>query len=319
MIQIALAAATLIVCLLSTLPTLAKAQPKIIWPVTFAKPWTKLSSTFGPRLQASQNYRYDFHRGIDIPGDATDAVVAVEDGTVFRIYQADDTTSPYYSSGTVVIVRHQLPSPWQWHNQNQHVYYSLYMHLSTIVDGIAVGTAVQAGDTLGYIGQSGSTDFTHLHFEVRVGTTCSLASDCNTVGFDPHLHPLTFLSYPETNRLGVRFTQRRQRLHVRLKIPKQELDVNRIVLTTYDDAGHALKTKKLNFNSREGVNPASTATLDDASYAGITIRPKRFSEETPYEILNVWFSGLMSNQVKSARAEIFDVHGHRLVKKILTL
>jgi murein DD-endopeptidase MepM/ murein hydrolase activator NlpD len=51
-----------------------------------------------------------------------------------------------------------------------------YCHLSGIAVGIAVGSVVNAGDTLGFVGESGTPESVnnpgneyHLHFEVRVG------------------------------------------------------------------------------------------------------------------------------------------------------
>jgi peptidoglycan LD-endopeptidase LytH len=51
-----------------------------------------------------------------------------------------------------------------------------YCHLSGIADGIMVGSVVNAGDTLGFVGESGTPESVnnpgneyHLHFELRVG------------------------------------------------------------------------------------------------------------------------------------------------------
>lgn len=51
-----------------------------------------------------------------------------------------------------------------------------YCHLSGIADGVQAGAAVQAGDVIGYVGESGTPEAVtdpgiemHLHFEVRVG------------------------------------------------------------------------------------------------------------------------------------------------------
>jgi murein DD-endopeptidase MepM/ murein hydrolase activator NlpD len=44
--------------------------------------------------------------------------------------------------------------------------YSVYMHLSSI--GVAVGSAVGAGQPIGAVGASGMVTGPHLHWEVRV-------------------------------------------------------------------------------------------------------------------------------------------------------
>ncbi|MBI4571193.1 MAG: M23 family metallopeptidase, partial [Chloroflexi bacterium] len=50
-----------------------------------------------------------------------------------------------------------------------------YVHLNGVAEGIEEGTAVQGGDLIGYVGESGSPESvtdpgteTHLHFEIRV-------------------------------------------------------------------------------------------------------------------------------------------------------
>lgn len=42
------------------------------------------SSTYGPRLQASNSYAFDYHRGIDIPRTNGTNLYAVQDALVFR-------------------------------------------------------------------------------------------------------------------------------------------------------------------------------------------------------------------------------------------
>lgn len=41
----------------------------VLWPVSgsFSQPDLPQSSPFGPRLKASESFRYDWHRGVDIP------------------------------------------------------------------------------------------------------------------------------------------------------------------------------------------------------------------------------------------------------------
>ena len=53
---------------------------------------------------------------------------------------------------------------------------TVYAHLSSIADGIAVGQPVRAGQVIGAVGVSGTPDgaagitqFAHLHFEIRIG------------------------------------------------------------------------------------------------------------------------------------------------------
>jgi murein DD-endopeptidase MepM/ murein hydrolase activator NlpD len=47
--------------------------------------------------------------------------------------------------------------------------YYYYAHLSAYVDGLAVGQVVEAGQLVGYVGQTGDATGPHLHFEVHPG------------------------------------------------------------------------------------------------------------------------------------------------------
>ena len=59
---------------------------KLVWP--FSKKANvhdyPFSSPYGPRQQASKQFAYDFHRGIDIPRTNGTKLYAVQAGTIFR-------------------------------------------------------------------------------------------------------------------------------------------------------------------------------------------------------------------------------------------
>ena len=55
-----------------------------VWPLTGTSLPSTQSSPFGPRQLASDNLRYDFHRGIDTPAPTGTPMYAVDDGTVHR-------------------------------------------------------------------------------------------------------------------------------------------------------------------------------------------------------------------------------------------
>ncbi|MCY3410458.1 MAG: M23 family metallopeptidase [Candidatus Heimdallarchaeota archaeon] len=141
----------------------------IIWPLqTDPTGNFPLSSTFGPRLKASENYRYDYHRGIDIPTPVGTPVVAIADGLV-RL-----SGNYSYYADTVIQVQHQHMDP---HIQ---YFYANYLHLSEVI--VEEGDSVAQGDILGY---SGTTGFDHLHFEIREGGIYQ--QNCT--------HPLEYLPY----------------------------------------------------------------------------------------------------------------------------
>ena len=83
--------------------------------------------------------------------------------------------------------------------------FAVYLHLQTI--GVSPGQAVTRGQPIGAMGQTGDTDFVHLHFEIRLQTMCSLPyqrehpdAGCVT-GFDPHVHPR--LVIPASNAIAM--------------------------------------------------------------------------------------------------------------------
>ena len=104
------------------------------------------------------------HEGIDIRAQKGSPIVAIADGRV-------NTISYSESSGYYIAIDHQN----RW--------LSLYVHLdddingndnlggrdTAFADGIYLGGEVIAGQTIGYVGDSGNADGTvpHVHFEVR--------------------------------------------------------------------------------------------------------------------------------------------------------
>lgn len=106
---------------------------------------------FSPTMQD-----YRTHCGVDIAADAGTAVVSYTDGTVTAVYN-----DAFY--GTVVEVTHS--------GNLVTVYANLE---ETLPEGISVGAAVKAGQTIGSVGSTAiieSASVPHLHFEVKVGTT----------------------------------------------------------------------------------------------------------------------------------------------------
>jgi peptidoglycan hydrolase-like protein with peptidoglycan-binding domain len=110
-----------------------------------------------------------FHHGHDVFADKMTPVVAVASGTVLRV---NGSTSPAHLNPerccTIVILH---DDGWQ----------SFYIHLNNdtpgtddgrgwgIAPGILPGSPVDAGDHIGWVGDSGNAETTppHLHFELR--------------------------------------------------------------------------------------------------------------------------------------------------------
>lgn len=112
------------------------------WPT-----WGFISSPFGWRRHPITR-KPDFHTGIDIAGRNIygSKIYATAKGTVkFAGYR------PSY--GYLVIIEHG------------YGFSTYYAHQSKIA--VKVGQAVEAGDIIGYVGNSGDSTGPHLHYEVR--------------------------------------------------------------------------------------------------------------------------------------------------------
>ena len=90
------------------------------------------------------------HEAIDIMAPRNTEVLAVEDGTIARLFESK-------AGGTTV---------YQFDPTVTYVYY--YAHLERYADGLQEGHHVQRGQVLGYVGTTGNApkNAPHLHFEI---------------------------------------------------------------------------------------------------------------------------------------------------------
>ena len=90
------------------------------------------------------------HEAIDIMTPRNTPVVAVEDGTIARLFLSK-------AGGTTI---------YQFDPTNTYVYY--YAHLERYAEGLHEGNHVHRGQVLGYAGTSGNApkDAPHLHFAI---------------------------------------------------------------------------------------------------------------------------------------------------------
>lgn len=93
------------------------------------------------------------HEGVDVIAATGKAVYAADDGVLTRKYI--DAVGSLAGNG--------------WRLTRADGTYFFYAHLSTFASGLAVGSAVQAGQIIGYVGQTGAAGTPHLHFEVHPG------------------------------------------------------------------------------------------------------------------------------------------------------
>jgi len=115
---------------------------------------TRVTSPFGSRWGS-------FHDGIDIgaltPGVDGDELYAVADGTV--IISKVNGGGVKVGYGNYIVIQHDG-------------FCTLYGHMQKL--GLPVGTKVKAGDVIGYMGNTGSSTGTHVHFRVA---KCNYGSD----------------------------------------------------------------------------------------------------------------------------------------------
>ncbi len=133
---------------------LGAAMPSI-WP---AHGW--LTGTFGGRSDPFTG-EPGFHQGLDISTERGQPVYATADGIV----EAASYTGDY---GNLIVLKHGFGLA------------TRYGHLSAFAVG--VGTAVKRGDVIGYVGSTGRSTGSHLHYEI-------LANGSN-------INPLKLLTQP---------------------------------------------------------------------------------------------------------------------------
>ena len=253
-------------------------QPRYAFPVPRPE---RITSQFGPRWKSSED-RYDFHRGVDFYGQPGEPIFAIGDGLVHRVYPEGGKVYP--NGGNTLILRHKLPAPFLFHGKSIDTFYSLYLHLQDF--RVRRGERVMQGQHLAAMGNSGTTRFTHLHFEIRLGTTCSLEYQrrspmraCAKYGFDPHVHPFLFIDGAKRGEVGI--------LHdpgdpyvVTYSASRGDLDLNEIAT----DQG------VLNFNTRQGIDATSTPALDKFDFGWLRLRPERFSGRNRLLVYRLEFS-----------------------------
>ncbi|MEH7119397.1 peptidoglycan DD-metalloendopeptidase family protein [Neobacillus vireti] len=104
----------------------------------------RLSSGFGGREDGN-------HFGVDIANHTAVPIVAAADGVVIRSYLSS-------SYGNCIFISHSI---------NGQVYTTVYAHMSSrLVGG---GAVVKKGQQIGVMGNTGSSEGQHLHFELHKG------------------------------------------------------------------------------------------------------------------------------------------------------
>ncbi len=94
------------------------------------------------------------HRGFDIPNSTDTEIYSSFSGEVVAKY-----TDEHPTWGRYLVVRHQPLD-----EANSTKWETLYAHLNGFASGISVGTSVRRGQLVAYMGNTGNSSGTHLHF-----------------------------------------------------------------------------------------------------------------------------------------------------------
>jgi murein DD-endopeptidase MepM/ murein hydrolase activator NlpD len=89
------------------------------------------------------------HEALDIIADMRTPVVAVEDGTIAKLFTSQ-------GGGGLTI--------YQFDPAKEYCYY--YAHLSGYAPGLKQGAEIHRGDQIGYVGMTGNARTPHLHFAI---------------------------------------------------------------------------------------------------------------------------------------------------------
>jgi parallel beta-helix repeat protein len=263
--------------------------PDKIWPYCTTEP-TPLSSPFGPRLMASQDYRYDFHRGVDLPAPLETPFYAITDGVVTKV-----VTDPVFLDGTIRIK-----------HTDSETYYSHYRHVAQSL--VITGQVVHTGTLIGSTGQSAS-GFAHLHFEIRD----------EPGGYEKYsVNPFGRMSYAATNDYEIEIsgvyvdpTDPVSPTTVLLTVtgPRQELDLNRFTVSI-DGSERVLDFKNLNQTKTPAPNNTTPDVLDNPYQNDICIMPARFNKYSDEYRIDLTFYDLPGSNSDTLTAEAADVYSN---------
>lgn len=120
----------------------ANAAVQAVWPVE--SEFTEITTQFNPNRNTGGVY--GGHNGIDIPADANSDIYAAVSGTCVSAGWMSDY-------GNLIVLRHE----------NLGIY-TFYAHC--ISTAVTAGQTVNAGDVIGYVGNTGNSFGNHLHFGI---------------------------------------------------------------------------------------------------------------------------------------------------------
>jgi murein DD-endopeptidase MepM/ murein hydrolase activator NlpD len=262
-----------------------------IWPYCAAEP-SPLSSAFGPRLMASQGFRYDFHRGVDLPAPLDTPLYAIAEGVVTKV-----VTDPVSLDGTIRI-RHA----------DSEAYYSHYRHVSQSF--VVSGQAVYKGMLIGSTGRSAS-GFEHVHFEIRDEPGQYEKYSVNPFGRMPY--DATDDYEIEISQVSVDPTDPASPTTVLLTVtgPRQELDLSRFTISA-GGGERVLDFDNLNRTQTPAPNNTDPDVLDNPYQDDICIMPARFNTSSGVYRLDLAFHRMPDNLPNTVIARAADLFSHTI-------
>jgi len=108
----------------------------------------RLTSGFGMRKHPTLGFT-KMHRGVDFGAPSGTPIYAAGDGVIEKI-------GPNGSYGNYIRIRHNSE------------YSTAYAHMRGFAKGLNQGDRVRQGDIIGYVGSTGRSTGTHLHYEVLI-------------------------------------------------------------------------------------------------------------------------------------------------------
>ncbi|PQJ79719.1 peptidoglycan DD-metalloendopeptidase family protein [Polaribacter porphyrae] len=260
-----------------------------------------IDSPFSHRIMSNDDF--DFHRGIDIVGNEGENIYAVADGVVNWYKNQSDT-----SDSRIVSIKHTMDTPMYFHGQVIEHYFSMYYHVNEMY--VAKNQTITKGDFIAKLGTTGSNNYPHNHFEIRVGTSYSQSSMTNVNNYsvspngndnkrnefftdkfdatdpiDSRVNPLLFLNNDANDNLSLKYTIKEvgNTFHITVKTDYLEDHFNKITL------GYTGETKQtLDFNTRSGLPFVSgnygDKRYDISSVNNVIINPIKFKFRTLNEI-----------------------------------
>ncbi|MBR6558797.1 MAG: peptidoglycan DD-metalloendopeptidase family protein [Clostridia bacterium] len=136
-----------------------------LWQFTEITPYEAISGEDYTYPNESRKIREEYsadHSGIDIVANEGDEVYAFANGVISYKQDVDNGDS----KGICIAINHHNPDI----TIESGLYAtSIYMHLSSIRN-LEIGTFVEKGQLIGYVGKTGDADVPHLHFALAVGS-----------------------------------------------------------------------------------------------------------------------------------------------------